>query len=84
MVRQVTQYGITWTFDRPVQAGQFVTGDWWVVGPVTVTLRRGSAPKHIRLAFERGEMHWTQSPQRGTVTITLDRVHIHAALVLHD
>lgn len=33
----VSQYGITWTFsqDRPV--GQFVNGDWWVVGPVTLT-----------------------------------------------
>jgi hypothetical protein len=29
--------GITWTFSAPVVAGQFVNGDWWVVGPVTVT-----------------------------------------------
>ena len=36
-VQQLTQYGITWTFDRPVQAGQFINGDWWVIGPVTVT-----------------------------------------------
>jgi hypothetical protein len=35
-MKQLTQYGITWTFDRPVKAGQFITGDWWVVGPVTV------------------------------------------------
>ena len=34
--REISQYGITWTFDRPVKAGQFVTGDWWVQGPVTV------------------------------------------------
>ncbi|WP_434417247.1 hypothetical protein [Nannocystis pusilla] len=32
----VTQYGITWTFDAPRPVGQFVTGDWWVVGPVTI------------------------------------------------
>jgi hypothetical protein len=32
----VTQYGITWTFAEPALAGRFVTGDWWVVGPVTV------------------------------------------------
>jgi len=32
----ISQYGITWTFDRPVRAGQFVNGDWYVVGPVTV------------------------------------------------
>ena len=33
---EVSQYGITWTFDRPVKAGQFVTGDWWVIGPVRI------------------------------------------------
>lgn len=33
----VSQYGITWTFNRPAQVGRFVSGDWWVVGPVTVT-----------------------------------------------
>lgn len=36
-VRELSQYGITWTFAQPVQAGRFITGDWWVVGPVTVT-----------------------------------------------
>ncbi len=35
-VKTITQYGITWTFEQEVPAGQFVTGDWWVVGPVTV------------------------------------------------
>ena len=33
---EVTQYGISWTFDKPVAAGRYVTGDWWVVGPVTI------------------------------------------------
>jgi dockerin type I repeat protein len=33
----VTQYGITWTFDHAVPVGQFVNGDYYVVGPVTVT-----------------------------------------------
>lgn len=32
----VTSNGITWTFDRPCEVGHFVTGDPWVVGPVTV------------------------------------------------
>jgi hypothetical protein len=33
----VTRFAITWTFsaDRPV--GQYANGDWWVVGPVTIT-----------------------------------------------
>jgi hypothetical protein len=33
----VTQYGITWTFDTTYEVGNFATGDWWVVGPVTIT-----------------------------------------------
>jgi hypothetical protein len=36
-VTSLTKDGITWTFGAPVVAGQFVTGDWYVVGPVTVT-----------------------------------------------
>lgn len=35
--QSVSQYGITWTFDRPAEVGRFISGDWWVVGPVTVT-----------------------------------------------
>ncbi|HOI55349.1 MAG TPA: hypothetical protein PLP01_08890 [Phycisphaerae bacterium] len=33
----VTQHGITWTFEKPSPVGRFVNGDWYVVGPVTVT-----------------------------------------------
>jgi hypothetical protein len=33
----VTQYGITWTFEKPARVGRFINGDWYVVGPVTVT-----------------------------------------------
>ena len=33
---QITRHGITWTFDQPRPVGRFVTGDPWVVGPVTV------------------------------------------------
>lgn len=32
----VSQYGMTWTFDKPAHVGQFVNGDFYVVGPVTV------------------------------------------------
>ncbi len=32
----ITSYDITWSFENPVQYGRFVTGDYWVVGPVTV------------------------------------------------
>jgi len=33
----VSQYGITWTFERPAPVGRFVNGDYYVVGEVTVT-----------------------------------------------
>jgi hypothetical protein len=32
----VSQYGITWTFANPARVGQFVNGDWYVVGPATI------------------------------------------------
>jgi len=32
----VSQYGITWQFGKAVPVGQFVTGDYYVVGPVTI------------------------------------------------
>jgi len=35
-VSSISQYGVTWTFDKAYESGQFVTGDHWVVGPVTV------------------------------------------------
>ncbi len=31
-----SQYGITWTFEQPARVGQFINGDWYVVGPVTI------------------------------------------------
>ena len=32
----LTQFGITWTFDKQYQTGQFANGDYWVFGPVTI------------------------------------------------
>ena len=36
-VTSISKDGVTWTFAAPVVAGQFVTGDFWIVGPATVT-----------------------------------------------
>ncbi|MDD5148842.1 MAG: hypothetical protein PHH08_05255, partial [Candidatus ainarchaeum sp.] len=33
----LSQYGITWTFDKGYRTGQFANGDYWVLGPVTIT-----------------------------------------------
>lgn len=33
---RVSHHGVTWTFSQEHRTGQFVTGDYWVVGPVTI------------------------------------------------
>ena len=35
--KEISQHGITWTFEKPAKSGQFITGDWWVIGPVRIT-----------------------------------------------
>jgi len=34
--QQITQYGITWTFDKEYEYGTFVNGDYWVIGPAII------------------------------------------------
>ncbi len=34
--QQISQFGITWTFDADYTVGQFANDDYWVVGPVTI------------------------------------------------
>ncbi|HZL38377.1 MAG TPA: hypothetical protein VFC78_23895 [Tepidisphaeraceae bacterium] len=34
--KSISQFGITWTFEKPVPAGQFINGDWYVIGPVVL------------------------------------------------
>jgi len=34
--QQISQFGITWTFNRDYTVGQFANGDYWVLGPVTI------------------------------------------------
>lgn len=61
----VSQYGITWRFDAPVEAGRFVNGDWWVVGPVTVvsvTPAPGPAPAGEKFDAVKGV--WGDTSQR--------------------
>jgi len=35
--QSISQHGITWTFREPARIGRFINGDWYVVGPVTIT-----------------------------------------------
>ena len=55
MKDSVTQYGITWKFEKPAPVGQFVTGDYYVVGPVTVASVT-PAPAGSGKAYRNGSM----------------------------
>jgi uncharacterized repeat protein (TIGR02059 family) len=33
----VAQFGVTYTFAEPTLAGQYANGDWWALGPVSIT-----------------------------------------------
>lgn len=33
----VAQFGVTFSFSQPRLAGQYANGDWWVLGPVSIT-----------------------------------------------
>jgi hypothetical protein len=50
----ITQYGITWTFNAQHQYGQFVNGDYWVVGPVTIV-----SISHVHAAGVRDDLNGT-------------------------
>jgi len=53
MASSLTQYGITWTFDKAYPVGQFVNGDYWVAGPVTIV---GITPASVDMG-DRGIVH---------------------------
>jgi hypothetical protein len=57
---------ITWTFDKPARVGQFINGDYYVVGPVTVTLIDpkplwGDEIKQTINIRNAGGMDWTKA-----------------------
>lgn len=53
----ISQHGITWRFDRAHVSGQFITGDWWVVGPVVV---ESVSPAPGPVATDRGQVRHNQ------------------------
>lgn len=54
----ISQYGVTWRFDKSYPAGQFVNGDWWVVGPVVIN--------QITPSFDGSLNGWQVNPSPGT------------------
>ena len=44
----ITQYGITWKLSAPAEVGQFVTGDYYVVGELRSGLNHSAAGKRAQ------------------------------------
>src|SRR5512135_1661035 len=53
---EISQYGITWTFEKPVKSGQFITGDWWVIGPVKI-IKIDPAPGPVKVDNNNPELN---------------------------
>ncbi len=68
--KQLSQHGVTWTFNKEVPIGRFVNGDYYVVGPVEITKidpapvegRNGSV---LNLDPRRGKSGFDQRSNRG-------------------
>ena len=45
LTESVSRWGVTWTFEKPARVGQFVNGDFYVLGPVTV-VKINPAPRY--------------------------------------
>lgn len=56
---QIVQYGIAWTFDRQVEYGRYANGDFWVLGPMTVT--------RIDPGFDGAHHGWEVNPTDTTL-----------------
>ncbi|MEK6793410.1 MAG: alpha-L-fucosidase [Spirochaetota bacterium] len=55
------------------------------VGPMTITAALPRRPKKVELSLEKGTLSWKYTPGkkgRGVLSITLPRVHIHAAVLI--
>jgi hypothetical protein len=76
--RESVSIEITYTFDQAYTCGQFVNGDWWVVGPVKITA--------ITPAYSDGQNGWMVNPSvvnggTGAHGFTVSATGFNAALV---
>src|SRR3989344_5083475 len=64
---KISQYGITWQFDKAYEAGQFANGDWWVSGPVVIT--------SITPNYSPGRNGWEVNPKSQSEQAFDDRIN---------
>jgi len=61
-VSSITEFGITWTFDRLYESGHFANGDSWVVGPVKII----SINPPCITVDAKAEGHYIDAPIQGS------------------
>ncbi len=70
MRSSVSQREFTWTFDKEYQTGQFINGDWWVVGPVKIIsvtpAQRVAIPEELN---GTGDNYWGDSGLQDDKTV---------------
>jgi hypothetical protein len=59
----VSQYGITWTFDKAYPCGTFANGDYWIVGPAIIT--------SITPDYDGTKNGWEVNPASGGINSTM-------------
>jgi hypothetical protein len=64
----------------PNSASQGAVDEIPLIGPVVVEIDRDTPPAAVGLWFEDGPLRWDYSA--GTVRVTLEKLHIHAAIVI--
>lgn len=74
--QSVSQFGITWTFDKPATVGKFVTGDYWVIGPVKVTSvspapgpSSGPATQEVKSIYGTAELSGDTTMRNGSMIV---------------
>lgn len=92
--QSITQYGITWTFSAPVPTGRFVNGDYYVIGPATVTAitpafadgRNGSMinPRFARLQGYDARIQWYSDAAVARPPFTLKPGDALVSAIGHD
>jgi len=61
--KTVSQFGITWKFDKDYEVGKFANGDYWVVGPVKIVSvspgpqEADSLMEPMRIAFTKKDLN---------------------------
>ncbi len=62
---QVSQYGITWVFDKAYPCGIFANGDYWIVGPAVIT--------QITPDFDGSKNGWEVNPAASGINSTMQQ-----------